>query len=77
MKKFVLGGLLIVLIIILFFLFPSSKEKIEKKVKSVETIIKDVALNLKQIYISPILSLLMVTVFILPLIGLESQNLYL
>jgi len=43
MKKIVLGGILIVLVIVLYFLFSSSREQIYKKVKSVQSITKDVS----------------------------------
>jgi len=43
MKKAIWSGLLIVLVIVLYFLFSSSKEQIDKKVKSVPIVIKDVS----------------------------------
>lgn len=39
----VIGGLLIVLVIALYFLLSSSKEQIDKKVKSVQSVTKDVS----------------------------------
>jgi len=43
MKKIILGGILIVLVIVLYFLFSSSREQIDQKVKSVQSVTKDVS----------------------------------